>query len=88
MAMTQTITKSKRAKFFISSLCNPQTIEVCQVRATPMGIDVIVGDPFTATLNAEYMGVMMPYPGTDGAIHDYTKVIEAAKVRYMQDVRF
>lgn len=80
MAMTQTITKGKRGKFFISKDCHPQTIEVCKVRAEPMNIEVVVGDPFTATLNAEYMGVMVPYPATDGIIHDYTKLIEAAKV--------
>jgi len=79
MAMTQTITKSKRPKFFISSDCNPQTIEVCKIRAEPMHIEVVVGNPFEATLGPEYMGVMVPYPGTDGSIKDYTKVIELAK---------
>ncbi len=81
--MTQTITKNKRTKFFIANNCNPQTIEVCKVRAAPINIEVIVGDPFTASLNAEYMGIMLPYPATDGIVHDYTKIVEAAKVDHM-----
>ena len=32
MAMSQTITKNKKVKFFVSDLCNPQTIAVCQTR--------------------------------------------------------
>jgi len=36
--------KSKAKAFFVSSACHPQTIDVLQTRARPLGIDVIVGD--------------------------------------------
>eukprot|EP00285_Hemiselmis_virescens_P007544 CAMPEP_0173377848 /NCGR_PEP_ID=MMETSP1356-20130122/1138_1 /TAXON_ID=77927 ORGANISM="Hemiselmis virescens, Strain PCC157" /NCGR_SAMPLE_ID=MMETSP1356 /ASSEMBLY_ACC=CAM_ASM_000847 /LENGTH=982 /DNA_ID=CAMNT_0014330749 /DNA_START=37 /DNA_END=2985 /DNA_ORIENTATION=- len=79
MAMCQTITKSKKPRFFISNECNPQTIDVCKVRADPMGIEIVIGDPFEAKLDKTYMGIMMPYPATDGIIKDYSKVIAHAK---------
>ncbi len=78
--MCQTICKSKRSKFFIAADCNPQTIEVCRVRAEPMGIEVVVADALTAKLDASYMGILLAYPATDGVIHDYSKVLAAAKV--------
>ena len=79
MAMCQTMTKGKKPKFFLSKDCNPQSIEVCKVRAEPMGIEIVLGDPFEAKLSKEFMGIMMPYPCTDGTINDYTKVIAHAK---------
>ena len=78
--MCQTICKSKKSKFFISNLTNPQTIEVCKVRAEPIGVEVIVGDPFSAKLDATYMGIIIPYPTTDGRILDYTSVLSTCKV--------
>lgn len=80
MAMSQTITKGKRTKFFIAETCNPQTIEVCKVRAEPMHIEVVIGDPFKATLGPDFMGILLPYPATDGSVHDYSSVLELAQV--------
>jgi len=79
MAMCQTICKSKKSKFFIASDCNPQTIAVCQVRAEPMHIEIEVGDPFAAKLDSSYMGILLPYPATDGSIKDYSKILAEAK---------
>jgi len=79
MAMCQTICKGKKSKFFVSELCNPQTIGVCQVRAEPIGVEVIVGDPLTTKLDATFMGVLIPYPTTCGRILDYSSVVTAAK---------
>jgi len=78
MAMCQTICKSKRKKMFISDLCNPQTIAVCQTRAEPMDIEVIVGKVEDAKMDSSLMGVLLPYPATDGTIHDYSSVIKQA----------
>ncbi len=35
---------SGRDTFFVSELCHPQTIEVVQTRAKPLGINIVVGD--------------------------------------------
>jgi glycine dehydrogenase len=81
--MCQTICKNKKNKFFISSLTNPQTIEVCKVRAEPIGVEVIVGDPLATKLDATYMGALIPYPTTCGRILDYSKFLADCKVRFL-----
>jgi len=79
MAMCQTITKGKKVKFFVSDLCNPQTIAVCQTRAEPMHIEVIVGDASKVTLDNSFMGILIPQVATDGTIHDFSSTIKQAK---------
>jgi len=78
MAMCQTITKSKKVKFFISDLCNPQTIAVCQTRAEPMGVEIEVGDASKLTLDNSWMGILVPQVATDGTIPDFSAVIKQA----------
>ena len=82
--MCQTICKNKKSKFFISSLTNPQTIEVCKVRAEPIGVEVVVGDPLTTKLDATYMGALIPYPTTCGRILDYSKFLADCKVKSLK----
>jgi len=78
MAMCQTITKGKKHKFFISDMCNPQTIGVCQTRAEPMDIIVEVGDASKVALDNSYMGILIPQLATDGSINDFGSVIKQA----------
>jgi glycine dehydrogenase len=78
MAMCQTITKGKKTKFFISDLCNPQTIAVCQTRAEPMDIQIEVGDASKVTLDNSWMGILIPQVATDGSIHDFSATIKQA----------
>ena len=82
--MCQTICKGKKSKFFISNLTNPQTIEVCKVRAEPIGVEVIVGDPLTTKLDATFMGALIPYPTTCGRILDYSKFLADCKVKSLK----
>ena len=58
-------------KFFVSELCNPQTIDVIKTRAWPLGIDVEVGDHSSFDLTEDVFGVLLQYPATDGSILDY-----------------
>ncbi|MHB1072306.1 MAG: aminomethyl-transferring glycine dehydrogenase [Gemmatimonadaceae bacterium] len=62
--------------FFIAADCHPQTIEVVRTRARFRGIDVVVGDPLTASFGAELFGALISYPATNGAVHDYRAVVE------------
>ena len=48
MAMARRVSKSKSARFFVDADCHPQTIAVVRTRAAPLGIDVVVGDPYRA----------------------------------------
>ena len=48
MAMARRVSRSKSARFFVDADCHPQTIAVVRTRAAPLGIDVVVGDPYRA----------------------------------------
>jgi glycine dehydrogenase len=72
--------KRKEAEvFFVSELCHPQTIEVLQTRAEPIGVEVRVGDHHELDVtDPELFGILLQYPATDGSVEDYTSIIEAA----------
>jgi glycine dehydrogenase len=75
MTMALGLCKTKAMAFFVSADCHPQTIEVVQTRAWPLGIEVIVGD-HRATLAQPVFGALLQYPATDGRIHDYREFID------------
>jgi len=66
--------KSKSHTFIVSGDCHPQTIEVIQTRAAPLGIEVLVamsGEQWTDWLNTrEYFAVLDQYPSSSGALSD------------------
>ncbi|GAB3891376.1 aminomethyl-transferring glycine dehydrogenase [Spirosoma agri] len=65
--------------FFVSERCHPQTIDVLLTRATPIGINVLVGDHRTVDLTSgDIFGVLLQYPASDGEVFDYTDLISAA----------
>ncbi|NEO34154.1 MAG: aminomethyl-transferring glycine dehydrogenase [Symploca sp. SIO3C6] len=78
MSMSYGLCKQKANIFFVSQQCHPQTIEVVQTRAKPLGIEVIVGDHHSFELEAGIFGALLQYPATDGAIYDYREFIEKA----------
>ena len=63
--------KSTANVFFVSERCHPQTIEVVQTRAEPLGIKVIVGDHEIYDFAEATFGVLLQYPATDGDVLDY-----------------
>jgi glycine dehydrogenase len=75
MAMCQRVAKSKANAFFVDRDALPQTIEVVRTRATPLGWEVIVGDPFEDLDPSKVFGALLQYPGLNGAFHDFTAVI-------------
>ena len=83
MSMSFGVCKNKAAKaakrFWVSSTCHPQTIEVVQTRAQPLGIEVVVGSHSSATFEeGEFFGALLQYPATDGTIYNYREFIEQA----------
>ena len=62
-----------RNLFFISSECHPQTIEVVQTRAKPLGVEIIVGNHQTIELDNRFFGALVQYPSTYGDVHDYAE---------------
>ena len=67
-----------RSTFFVADNCHPQTIEVVQTRAQPLGIEVVVGDFSRFKFDDTVFGALVQYPATDGAIFDYESFANAA----------
>ncbi|WP_202807363.1 aminomethyl-transferring glycine dehydrogenase [Synechocystis sp. PCC 7509] len=78
MTMSYGISKNKSKTFFVSDSCHPQTIEVIQTRAEPLGIEVIVGNHENFSFEQQVFGVLLQYPATDGTIYDYRAFGEKA----------
>lgn len=78
MSMSYGLCKTKANAFFVSQDCHPQTIDVVQTRAQPLGIEVIIGDHRTFEFDTPIFGALLQYPATDGTIYDYQAWIEKA----------
>ncbi len=74
MTLAKRSLKSKSNVFLVSGDCHPQTIEVIQTRAKPLGIEVkvsTVSEPLPQLMSSgDYFGVLAQYPATNGMIHD------------------
>jgi glycine dehydrogenase len=78
MAMSYGASKNKSNNFFVSSHCHPQTIDVLQTRARPLGINIIIGSHETFDFSQQIFGAILQYPATDGTIYDYRAFCEKA----------
>ena len=78
MTLSYGFCKTKATAYFVSEDCHPQTLEVVQTRARPLGIEVIVGNPRQFTFDRPVFGVLLQYPATDGAVYDYREFVENA----------
>jgi glycine dehydrogenase len=79
MAMAYNVRgKPGKETFFVADDCHPQTIEVVKTRAHARGVQVVVGNWRTAPITADVFGVLLQYPATDGAVHDYRQFVERA----------
>jgi glycine dehydrogenase len=64
---------SAHRSFFVSEACHPQTIDIVRTRAKPLGIDVVTGSHRTFKPGPGCFGVLVQYPDTWGAVHDYAQ---------------
>ncbi|WP_440996418.1 aminomethyl-transferring glycine dehydrogenase [Arhodomonas sp. SL1] len=70
--------RSKSNVFVIDANAHPQTIDVLRGRAEPLGIELVVADPASGLPEEGCFGVLIQYPGTDGAVVDPSPAIRAA----------
>ncbi|MCY7370969.1 MAG: glycine dehydrogenase [Polaromonas sp.] len=74
MTLAKRRVKSKSAVFVVAGDCHPQTIEVIQTRARPLGIEIRVSTALNTLpqlmVSGDYFGVLAQYPATTGSIHD------------------
>ncbi|MBU6213217.1 MAG: aminomethyl-transferring glycine dehydrogenase [Actinomycetales bacterium] len=86
-AAAEAMTLSRRAGshqshvYAVDVNTHPQTLAVLQVRALPLGITVAsvdFADPMWRDQLPECFGVLVSYPGSDGAVRDVQPIIDAA----------
>ncbi|MCH9842955.1 aminomethyl-transferring glycine dehydrogenase [Porticoccus sp.] len=73
MMLCRRMSKSKEEVFFVDKHCYSQTIEVIKTRAEPIGIKIVVGD-LSEIEKSNFFGVLLQYPGEDGAIRDFSRI--------------
>ncbi len=70
-------------KFFVSHECYPQTIDLLKTRSAPMGIELVIGDFKTVTLDSSIYGALLQYPSVGGRVYDYADFVQRAKASGM-----
>ena len=78
--------KSNANQFFVAENTLPQTIALLRTRATPVGIEIILGNENDFTPSPEYFGAFFQYPGKNGAIIDLPSLVERAKSQEIKTV--
>jgi glycine dehydrogenase len=81
MSLSYGVCKNQANAYFVSHDCHPQTIDVLQTRAKPLGIKIIVGDHQTFDFDQPIFGAVLQYPASDGTIYDYRAFIEKAHAK-------
>ncbi|MCL4118047.1 UNVERIFIED_CONTAM: hypothetical protein GTU68_038541 [Idotea baltica] len=57
----------------------PQTLSLLQTRATPIGIELVIGKEDDFNFSSDFFGAILQYPGKDGQVTDIKSFIENAK---------
>ncbi|MES2943495.1 MAG: aminomethyl-transferring glycine dehydrogenase [Pseudomonadota bacterium] len=73
MTLAKRSVKSKSNTFVVAGDCHPQTIEVIQTRAKPLGITVELANSaaeWESALQGGFFAVLAQYPSTSGRIDD------------------
>jgi glycine dehydrogenase len=75
MTLARRSVKSKSDTIVVAGDCHPQTIEVMQTRAAPLGLKIVLansaGEWERLLDGGDYFAVLAQLPSTSGAIHDH-----------------
>ena len=77
MTLIQRVGKSSSKVFYVADDVLPQTLEVVQTRATPIGVEVrTIAAADIENLDETCFGVLLQYPGVNGDVRDYRAAVE------------
>ena len=76
MTLARRTSASASQIFLADDRCHPQTLEVLQTRARPLGIEVRVGGIADLLDGDDCFGVLVQYPATDGTVTDWRSLAE------------
>lgn len=82
MTMLHTVVNKKRkknpaTKFFVDEQVFPQTVDVLETRAEPLGIEVVRGVAGEWEATDEFFGVLIQFPNAQGEIIDWEAKVSA-----------
>ncbi|WP_280192776.1 aminomethyl-transferring glycine dehydrogenase [Delftia sp. PS-11] len=80
MTLARRAVKSKSHRFVVAGDVHPQTIEVIQTRAAPLGIEVALAhsqQEWNTLLDGDYFAVLAQYPATSGRLPDNAQGLRA-----------
>lgn len=71
--------KGKRSKCLVSRNCHPQTIEILNTRAAPLGIELVMFDESDAVESFDdVFAVLVQYPDTYGTVQELSALCDLA----------
>ncbi|MDQ1920665.1 aminomethyl-transferring glycine dehydrogenase [Massilia pseudoviolaceinigra] len=77
MTLIQRVGKSASNVFYVADDVLPQTLEVVQTRAQPIGVEVrTIAAADIGGLSEPCFGVLIQYPGVNGDVRDYRAAVE------------
>src|SRR6056297_3657383 len=82
MTMLQTVVNKKRkknpaTKFFVDEHVFPQTVDVLETRAEPLGIEIVRGVAENWEATNEFFGILIQFPNAQGEIIDWEAKVKA-----------
>jgi glycine dehydrogenase len=77
VGLSQRLDKNNSKKIFVSTSCNPQTIDLIRTRTEPFGLELIIGDEKNdlQNINENIVCGVLSYPGTLGNVEDPSESI-------------
>ncbi|WP_336692296.1 aminomethyl-transferring glycine dehydrogenase [Delftia acidovorans] len=81
MTLAKRSVKNKSNRFVVAGDAHPQTIEVIQTRAAPLGIEVLLAnslEEWNQLMDGDYFAVLAQYPATSGRIDDLRADVDKA----------
>jgi glycine dehydrogenase len=76
MTLARRTSTSTSRVFLADGRCHPQTLEVLETRARPLGIEIQVGSVGDLLDHHDCFGVLVQYPATDGQLVDWRGLAE------------
>ncbi|MEK9613699.1 MAG: aminomethyl-transferring glycine dehydrogenase [Flavobacteriaceae bacterium] len=71
--------KNEAIQFFVDENVLPQTLSLLKTRATPLGIELVIGKTEEHVFSDSFYGALFQYPGKHGAIPNLKQWIEQAQ---------
>ncbi|WP_010134720.1 aminomethyl-transferring glycine dehydrogenase [Ochrovirga pacifica] len=73
--------KNNALQFWVSENVLPQTLDILKSRATPLGIELHIGNHEEFDFTEHVFGTLVQYPGKNGKVCDYQEFVKQANTK-------